>query len=146
MKQKVLVAIAIIALILGIINLILLLVPPQSTPIDVAQKIPLTVTNIRITGGQDYLGVDRFVIQVTLNLPEEIPTLFNCSVQAEYLTVDDVWKSTSKNIGIVNYGDYENPQLRLDTDFACEITPPSIGWQSYDGNNLKVEAYGYLKP
>ena len=145
MKQKVLVAIAIIALILGILNLILLLVPPQPIPID-AQKIPIAVSNLKITGGQDYLGIDRFVIQVTLNLPEEIPTLFNCSVKAEYLTVDDVWKTTSKNIGIVNYGDSKNPQLRLDTDFACEITLPSIGWQSYDGNNLKVEAYGYLKP
>ena len=146
MNPKVLVAIAVTALILGILNLILLLFPPQSIPTDVAQKIPLTVSNIRITGGQDYLGTDRFVVDVTLNLPDEIPTLFNCTIQAEYLTVDNVWKTTSKNIGIVNYGDYGTEQLRLDTDFAYEDEPPSIGWLLYDGANLKVEAYGYLKP
>ena len=146
MNQKVMVAIAVTALFLGIINLIILLVPPQSNQIDMAQKIPLTVSNIRINGGQDYLGVDRFVVDVTLNLPDEIPTLYNCTVQADYLNVDNVWKTTSKNIGIVNYGDYGTEQLRLDTDFAYEEEPPSIGWLPYDGANLKVEAYGYLKP
>ena len=146
MNQKVLVAIAVTALILGIINLIILLVPLQSNQIDVAQKIPLEVANIKITGGQDYFGADRFVIEVILDLPDEIQTVFNCSVQADYLTVNDVWKNTSKNIGICNYGDYNYAQLRLDTDFAYEEEPPSQGWLSYDGDNLKVEAYGYLKP
>ena len=146
MNQKVLVAIAVIALILGILNLILLLVPPQSNPMSTPPIRQLEVSGIKINGGQDIFGVDSVVIEVTVYLPDDAPTLFNCYVQADYFTVDNVWKTTSKEIGIVNYGQNVYPQLRLDTEFASEITLPSIGWQLYGGSNLKVEAYGYLEP
>lgn len=146
MKQKVLVAIAIIALILGILNLIFLLVPPKSNPLSTPPIRQLEVSDIKINGGQDIFGVDSVVIEVTVYLAGDVPTLFNCYVQADYLTIENVWKTTSKEIGIVNYSENVYPQLRLDTDFASEIALPSIGWQSYSGINLKVEAYGYLKP
>lgn len=151
MNQKVLVALTITAMILGVLNLTLLLIPYlqidtlplQSTLPNASQKIPLKVSNIVIMVTSEY-----YVIRVTVSLPNEIHTLFDCYVQADYLTENNVWKTTTENIGIVNYDEYIHPQLQLDADFNSGEPPiePSNYWQAYERANVKVEAYGYLKP
>jgi hypothetical protein len=135
MNQKVLVAIAITALILGILNLILLLAPPQSNPLNLAQKIPLEGSNTVIKLTENY-----YAVRVTISLPIEVQTLFDCYVQAEYLTENGLLKTTTEKIGIVNYDEYVPPDLYLNLDFAYEDAPlePSIAWGSYDGNNISV--------
>ena len=143
MNQKVLVAIAITALILGILNLVILLLPPQSNPINVVQKVPLDVSNIGIRN-----STDVYTIMMLVYLSDETPTLYDCYVQVEYLTVNDLWKTTSKNIGIINFEDRVELHFNLDAEFAYESAPlePQVSWQRYDGDNIKVEAYGYLTP
>jgi hypothetical protein len=152
MNQKVLVALTIIAIVLGVINLTLLFnpnlinIPFQSTPPDHSQKIPLEVWNIVINNSSDY-----YVIRVSVGLPDEVQTLFNCYIKVDYLTKNSTWKTITRNIGIVNYR--QNPpvqeNLRMDGDFLSEI-PLRRGRGSifiiYEGSNVKVEAYGYLKP
>jgi hypothetical protein len=144
MNQKVLVALAVIALILGILNLIIILLPPQANPINIAQKIPLRVTNTCIL----QMSEDYYSFEVTVSLPDEVQTLFGCYIQADYLTENGSWKTTLKEFGIVNYHESVTPQFHVDLDFAYEGYPlkSNMGRMSYNGANLKVEAYGYLKP
>jgi hypothetical protein len=87
-------------------------------------------------------------------LPSEIPTLFNCHVKLDYLTENGVWKTTSKDIGIIDYkysGDMRRVSLSLDSDFnSGGIVISRDGYYQGVDNpsqmNIKVEAYGYLKP
>lgn len=150
MNQKILVALTIIAIILGVLNMTLLLIPNltntlpfQSTPPDTAQKIPLEVS-YAIKNSSEY-----YVIRVHVSLPDEVQTLFNCYIQVDYLTKNDTWKTVSRNIGIVYYCQDPpiNQNLRLDGDFMSDqnITHDAY-FQKYEESNIKVEAYGYLKP
>ena len=143
MNQKVLVAIAVTALILGILNLVILLLPPQSNPINAVQKVPLDISNIAIRN-----STDVYSIMLQVYLTDETPTLYNCNVQVEYLTVDNTWKTLSKNIGIVNFEDNVELTFNLDAEFAYEFAPldPMVPWLRYDGVNINAEAYGYLTP
>ena len=157
MNQKVLVALTVFAIILGVLNLTLLLIPnilnsvsSQST-LPTGQKTPLDFT-IAISKSADYYPV-RFVAV----LPSEISTLFNCHVKLDYLTESGVWKTTLKDVGIVDCndsGDMRTVSLSLDSDFDSSglsgpysslVDDPSE-LNIKNALNIKVEAYGYLKP
>ena len=156
MNQKVLVALTIIAVVLGILNLTLLLIPniqnyifsSQSTLPVAGQKMPLEF-GMTINNSSGY-----YPIQFVAILPYEIPTLFNCHVKLDYLTESGVWKTTSKDIGLVDCkysGDMRKVSLTLDSDFDSGGVPISQDayYQSVNNPsqmNIKVEAYGYLKP
>jgi len=153
MNQKVLVALTITAIILGVLNLSLLLIPniqncisssQSNLPVS-GQKMPLefsmTINNV----------TEYYPIQVTVFLPDEIQTLFNCHIRIDYLTENNIWKTTSKDIGLVNYRDHDQHSFTLDADFNSNQVPISAdnyyqGVADPDQMNIKIEAYGYSKP
>jgi hypothetical protein len=150
-NQKILTVLAITATILGLINLSLFLIPylplgsPSSQSIipNNSQKIQLKTANTAIKN-----ITDSYAVRVYVYLPEEIETLFNCYVQADYLTENNVWKTAIENIGIVNYDDSLEIQFYIDRDFKSNSTYIGGGIYFYgiDDPNLKIVAYGYLKP
>ena len=153
MNQKVLVTLATSAIILGVVNLTLLLIPnlqnftspSQSTLPNTGQKIPLKFT-MTINNNTEY-----YPVQMTVYLPDEAQTLFNCHIKIDYLTQSNSWKTASKSIGLVNYGEYSQQSLTLDADFDSGEVPisPDNYYQSVPDPSLintNVEVYGYLKP
>ena len=106
-------------------------------------KNPLEISGIVIQDCNDY-----FVIRVTLSLPSETQTLYNCRIEVQYLTQTGTWKTSSKNIGIVNYELNIHETLELDSDFKSgnPYLKPDGYYHGDVEPNIKVEAYGYLKP
>jgi len=106
-------------------------------------KKPLEISGIALQDCHDY-----FAIRITLSLPSETQTLYNCHVEVAYLTQTDAWKTSSKNIGIVNYGGNILEALELDSDFKSgnPYLKPDGEYHGDVEPNVKVEAYGYLKP
>jgi len=106
-------------------------------------KNPLEISDIAIQDCHEY-----FAIRITLSLPSETQTLYNCYIEVKYLTQSDAWKTVSKNIGIVNYGEYKTEVLQLDGDFKSSNPhlKPDGYYHGGPEPNVKVEAYGYLKP
>ncbi len=106
-------------------------------------KVSLTVTNMAIQVTGDY-----YLLRVSANLPYNSLTLFNCVMKVSYLTENNLWKTASENIGLVNYGQYVEPHVKLDADF--KIGDPTLEhsnyYHSYDGANVEVEVYGYIEP
>lgn len=106
-------------------------------------KKPLQVSNIAIKDCTDY-----FVIRIMVSLPSGIQTLYNCRIEVEYLTQNESWKTSSKNIGLVNYGDNIQETFELDDDFKSgnPYLKPDGYFHGDAEPNVKVEAYGYLQP
>ena len=104
--------------------------------------------SMKITGMTIHVTGEYYVLRVDANLPDDITTLYNCIMEVDYLTENNVWKATSENIGIVNYGQYVRPQVELDADF--KIGDPSLvpyaHYYQYDGTNVEVHVFGYAKP
>ena len=108
------------------------------------QKTPLEVTNIVMKK-----GFDDYILRATVYLPDGISTLYNCYMEVDYLTENDSWKTVSKDIGIVNYEENIAPQLYLDSDFKSTNPYLETGGNAFHGDeepNVRVEAYGFLKP
>ena len=106
-------------------------------------QFPLRVSNIQILATQEF-----YVLRADVSLTNETHTLFNCYVKADYLTENNLWKTTSKNIGTVNYEDSLLPLLFLDLDFKSgnpNLTPDTQFHYEVEPN-VKVEAYGYANP
>jgi hypothetical protein len=158
MDQRILAALTVTAIVLGVINLTLLLIlNPQinttlseSTLSNTAQEIPLEVQYIGIRNSSEY-----YVVQITASIPDEPLTLFNCVMQVDYLTESNTWKTTSDYLGIVDFHstviDHNvviDRKVIIDSDFRYEPLPLRITnfTETYTGSNIKVEAYGYPKP
>jgi hypothetical protein len=115
---------------------------PSPTAPNVPQKVPLT---IKVQGTTIGLGVCD--LEFSVYVPYEIRTLYDCVVKADYRTLNDEWKTASKNIGTVNYGDYRNRRLPLGRDvitWGVDLVNPDeltalIG-------SVKIEGYGFLEP
>jgi len=106
-------------------------------------KKPLEIDGIAIQDCNEY-----FAMRITVSLPSKTQTLYNCHIEAQYLTQSGAWKTCSKNIGIVNYGDNIHESLQLDSDFKSgnPYLEPDGHYHGDIEPNVEVEAYGYLKP
>jgi len=138
MKRKILVGIVLIAVTILTLTFLIL---TQSIPSD--PKIALEISNIAIKETSEY-----YIIKITISLPQNHTTLYNCRIEVKYLTESNVWKTTVKDIGIINYGDYKDFTLRLDSDFKSgnPYLKPDDYFHGDVEPNVKVEAYGYAKP
>ena len=138
MNKKLFIGIALIVVVVIAVVAFYLTTSLTSNP-----KIPLGVGDIAIQELSDYYDV-----QVSVYLPYNYTTLFNCHIEVKYLTQNDIWKTVSKDIGILNYRDYKEQPLQLDGDFKSG-NPYLKQDGHYHGDvepNIKVETYGYLKP
>ena len=154
MNQKVLAFLSIVAIILGVFNLVHIIDPNlinlsflQFTPSNTSQQIALQVVRITIQNASDGVFY-HYRVQVTIMKPEGTPTLYNCHIQLDYLTKSNVWSAVSEDIGIVNYSGNGGGIIEFGGDFKSGKSCPASG-SSYSADqepNIRVSSYGYLKP
>lgn len=111
-------------------------------------KIPLyyvggSVQDSNYRGTGEPITAHSWVVDVSITGNQ---TLFNCEIIIRYLATNGTWITMTEKAGIINTN--ENWQNR----FALEYFQPETehetwgGWNVNEGTNVKVEAYGYLKP
>ena len=156
MNQKILVALTVIAIILGVLNLTLLFVlSPEGTPLSVntPQDIPINYHSIYIRN-----ETTQYTINVRIEVDDIPQTLYDCVMKVDYLTESGTFRSVYEYLGIVNFhsatpdhdGDISlERNFIIYNDFENDNTNPRSGTSlpvNYYGNNIQVSAYGYLKP
>jgi len=156
MNQKILVALTVIAICLGILNLVLLFVlSPEGTPLSVntPQDIPLTYKQVQIR----IIHESQIQVYVKAEVEDNLKTLYDCEMKLDYLTNDSIWKSDVQYLGTINFHTLKaetddhviiDEYFYLDSDFQYDENSIHLSnmFLFYSGNNIKVEAYGYLKP
>lgn len=133
----------VIGLIVVVITALYLTVSLTSNP-----RIPLDY-DLEIIKPSDYWDA-----KVTVRLQTNCSTLYNCHVELMYLTTNNEWKNSlgwssvfgivyNGEIGIVDYGETKTIYFRLE-NFKTNDT--LTRWHEYADANIRVDAYGYLKP
>ena len=163
MNQKILAALSITAIILGVINLTLLFfLNPQINEylLNTAQEIPLENISIEIQKVSGENITQYYRVRIRASISDEPTTLYNCILKMDYLTESDTWKTNSEYLGTVNlHSDTPDNNVvigntfNVDNDFSNddENLKASQAFLNgylveYEGNNIRVEAYGYPKP
>ena len=163
MNQKILAALSITAIILGVINLTLLFfLNPQINEyfLNTAQEIPLENINIEIQKVSGENITQYYRVRIRASIHDESRTLYDCILKMDYLTESNTWKTNSEYFGALNlHSDTSSSNVvitksfNVDNDFNNDDenlkTSQAFlnGYQlEYEGNNIRVEAYGYPKP
>jgi len=86
MNQKILIALTVTAIILGVLNLILLFVlSPEGRPLSVntPQDIPLTYKQVQIR----IIHESQIQVYVRAEVEDNLKTLYDCEMKLDYLTL-----------------------------------------------------------
>ncbi len=162
MNQKIFAVLVTIAIILGVVNLILLFFWNSQigkTSSNTAQEIPLNSVYMEMQKVSGENITDYYRVRITASIPDEPLTMFNVVLEMNYLTESNTWKTLSEYHGIVNFhsltgnnvaigntfnmgNDFQNDDKNLETNQAFL----SGYLAQYAGNNIRVEAFGTLKP
>ena len=109
MNQKILAALSITAIILGVLNLALLLLlnPQISTDLNLPQEIPLESIGIDMQRVAPDNIIQFYRVSIYASIPDEPKTLYNCVFKMQYLTENDTWKTNTEYLGSVNFHNTE---------------------------------------
>lgn len=124
-------------------------------------KIPLEWSLSYYTSPYSYSNpTNRWKMEITVYLPINHTTLYNCHIGVRYFTQSNIWKTAiSQDFGMLNYQDERRFTIYLDADFKNSSTyyyhNSLTFWFNQTVNaidiatqepNFQADIYGFLKP